>query len=200
MAVGWDEPRRSSHFSWLRLEPILPGKACGESVMTLETFGTIAQIAEAATVLGGTVFALVQLSELKLQRRDTVAAELMRTFLDAEFANAMAVIQHEPEAILVGRLQDFPPELLRAAVQIGTTFETMGLLVFRRIAPFNLVLELAGGIVVVMWLKLGPLFRQMREEQSQPSVAEWFQWLAEQCEKHKDETAPAHLKHAGWVP
>ncbi|MDI1252383.1 hypothetical protein [Thermomonas sp.] len=168
--------------------------------MTLETFGTIAQIVEAATVLGGTVFAVVQLSELKLQRRDTVAAELMRTFLDAEFANAMTVIQQEPDTGLVGSLDDIKPEVFRAAVQIGTTFETMGLLVFRRIAPFDLVLELAGGIVVVMWLKLGPLFRQMREEQSQPSVAEWFQWLAEQCQKHKDEGAPAHKKHAGWVP
>lgn len=168
--------------------------------MTLETFGTIAQIVEAATVLGGTLFALVQLSELKLQRRDTVAAELMRTFLDAEFANAMAIIQREPDTELIGRLRDTKPELMRAAVQIGTTFETMGLLVFRRIAPFDLVVELAGGIVVVMWRKLGPLFRQMREEQAQPSVAEWFQWLAEQCEKRKDETTPAHIKHAGWAP
>lgn len=168
--------------------------------MTLETFGTIAQIVEAATVLGGTVFALVQLSELKLQRRDTVAAELMRAFLDAEFANAMSIIQHEPDTALVGSLQDIKPEVMRAAVQIGTTFETMGLLVFRRIAPFDLVLELAGGIAVVMWLKLCPLVRQMREEQSQPSFAEWFQWLAEQCQKHKDEGAPAYQKHTGWAP
>jgi hypothetical protein len=190
----------AGYFSWLSHDPIIRSTSCPGHVMTLESFGTIAQIVEAATVLGGTMFALVQLSELKMQRRDMVAAELTRAFLDPQFADAMAFIQGEPDTELLGNLHETRPEVLRAVVQIATTFETMGLLVFRRIAPFDLVVQLAGGIVVVMWCKLGPLLRQMREQQSQPSFAEWFQWLAEQCEKQKDESAPAYSKHAGWVP
>ena len=67
-----------------------------------------------------------------------------------------------------------------AALVIGTRFETMGLLVFERIAPFKLVENLCGGIVVVMWRKLGPWLEAVRIEQAQPSWGEWFQWLAQQ--------------------
>jgi hypothetical protein len=76
----------------------------------------------------------------------------------------------------------------------------MGLLVFQRIAPFGLVVELAGGIIVVMWHKLGPWLNQIRVEQSQPSWAEWFQWLAQQCARHKSHGAPAYAKHVNWIP
>lgn len=80
------------------------------------------------------------------------------------------------------------------------TFETLGLLVFKRIAPFELVVELAGGIVTVLWHKLGPWLEQIRIEQAQPSWAEWFQWLARQCERRKAQSAPAHERYADWVP
>jgi hypothetical protein len=80
------------------------------------------------------------------------------------------------------------------------TFETMGLLVFERIAPFKLVLELAGGMIVVMWHKLGPWMHQVRKEQLQPSWAEWFDWLALQCERHKNLQAPAYEEHADCIP
>jgi len=53
---------------------------------------------------------------------------------------------------------------------------------------------------VVMWHKLGPWLTQIRIEQSQPSWAEWFQWLAQQCERHKDQREPAYLKHVDWIP
>jgi hypothetical protein len=76
----------------------------------------------------------------------------------------------------------------------------MGLLVFERIAPFPLAVELVGGIVVVMWRKLQPWAEQIRIEQSQPSWAEWFQWLAMQCERHKNPQAPAYTQHRDWVP
>ena len=76
----------------------------------------------------------------------------------------------------------------------------MGLLVFERIASFNLVVQLAGGFIVVMWRKLGPWLNEMRVEQCQPSWAEWFQWLAQQCESHKDPGAPAYAQHADWIP
>jgi hypothetical protein len=37
-------------------------------------------------------------------------------------------------------------------------------------------------------------------EQSQPSWAEWFQWLAQQCERHKSHSAPAYAEHVNWIP
>ena len=168
--------------------------------MDLGTISSISQIIGTVTIVGGTVFGLVQLWEMKKQRRDAVAGELMRSFMDAHLADAITVLRGLPDGVSAEELRRAGPEAEKAAVLVCTTFETMGLLVFQRIAPFTFVTELAGGITVVMWHKLGPWLTQIRIEQSQPSWAEWFQWLAQQCERHKDQREPAYLKHVDWIP
>lgn len=168
--------------------------------MNLETLSSLSQIIGTATIVGGMIFGLVQLSEIKKQRRDAVAGDLMRTFMNPDLANALTIIRGLPDGVSADELRRAGPEAEKAAVLICTTFETMGLLVFQRIAPFPLVLELAGGITVVMWHKLGPWLSQIRLEQSQPSWAEWFQWLARQCELRKNQDQPAYTKHAKWNP
>jgi hypothetical protein len=168
--------------------------------MDLETVSSISQIAGALTIVGGTIFGLIQLSELKKQRRDLVAGELMRTFMDVDLGNALTTIKCLRDGVSAEELRRAGPEAERAAVLICTRFETMGLLVFQQIAPFALVVELAGGIIVVMWRKLGPWLEHIRAEQSQPSWAEWFQWLAQQCETTKRKTVPAHRRETSWTP
>ena len=76
----------------------------------------------------------------------------------------------------------------------------MGLLVFKRIAPLDLVLDLAGGIVSNMSRKLRQWNEDLREEQQQPSWAEWFDWLGDQAMKEKSVAEPAHIKHRNWKP
>lgn len=168
--------------------------------MNLETLASLSQIIGTVTIVGGTVFGLIQLWELKKQRRNAVAGDLMRTFMDADLAQAITLIRVLPDGVSAEELRNAGPETERAAVLICTTFETMGLLAFHRIAPFSLVMELAGGLTVVMWRKLGPWLTQIRKEQSQPSWAEWFQWLARQGQHHKNSGAPAYEQHADWTP
>ena len=168
--------------------------------MTLEMIVGISQIVGAVTVVGGTIFALIQLSEYRKQRRDAVAGELMRAFMNSDFADAVNIVKRLPDGASADDIRRGGPDTERAAVLINTTFETMGLLVFERIAPFTLVVELVGGIVVVMWRKLGTWANQIRSEQSQPSWAEWFQWLAEQCERRKSAQDPAYMRHRSWAP
>src|SRR5258706_5854003 len=121
--------------------------------MTLETIASISQIVGTVTVVGGTVFGLIQLSEFRKQRRDAVAGELMRAFLNSDFSHAVNVIKGIPDGASADDIRRGGTETESAAVLVNTTFETMGLLVFERIAPFPMGLELVGGIVVVMWHK-----------------------------------------------
>ena len=88
-------------------------------------------------------------------------------------------------------------EYVKAAITITTSFETMGLLVFKGIATMDLVSDLAGGIVTTMTRKLRVWQNDMRESQQQPSWGEWFEWLGDQVEGLKQEDAPAHVKHRG---
>ena len=58
---------------------------------------------------------------------------------------------------------------------MAVTYETIGLLVYREMASFALVQELAGGLTVVMWRKLQTWVATVRHEQDHPRFAEWFQ-------------------------
>jgi hypothetical protein len=168
--------------------------------VTLQELANYADILGALTVFGGVVFGVIQLSEFRKQRRDAMAAELMRTFYSVDFADAVTLVRTLPDHCPAAELRERGPHYERAAVVISTSFETMGLLVFTRIADFELVGSLAGGMVVVIWRKLDKWLETVRQEQSQPSWAEWFQWLAELSAAHKDEGRPAYLAHKDWKP
>ncbi len=168
--------------------------------MDLQTVVDYAQLVSAATVLGGTIFGLVQLREFRKQRREAIAGELMKTFMSPEFVQASAAILKLPDGVSAADLRGAGDAVERAAILVETTFETMGLLVFERITPFPLVLDLAGGTVVLMWRKLHVWLAELRVELANPSDGEWFQWLAEQCEHRKATKLPAHLLHRDWIP
>lgn len=160
----------------------------------------IAQIAGEVTVIIAILFGVFELSEYRKQRRVTVAAELMHNFYSADLANAIYLIRGLPADITADDLRRKGDEYERAAVLISMSFETMGLLVFERIAPIDLVNKLAGGVVAVMWHRLRPWLERVRQEQSQPSWAEWFEWLAQQCERRKRIQEPAYTKYKDWRP
>jgi hypothetical protein len=92
------------------------------------------------------------------------------------------------------------PPYEQAAITVCTSFETMGLLIYKRIAPMDLVLDLAGGIVSVMRKKLHQWMEDLREEQEQPSWGEWFEWLGDQALQTKSKSSPAYIEHKNWKP
>lgn len=129
-----------------------------------------------------------------------VAAELMRCFLSSDFARAVSLIRTLPDAVHADDLRARGTDYEQAAILITTTFETMGLLAFRNIAPFSLVQELAGGLIIVTWKKLSVWLNTVRDEQSQPSWAEWYQWLAQQMLVVKPSSEPPYIKYKDWHP
>jgi len=168
--------------------------------MTLEQVADYANIFGALTVFGGIVFGLIQLSEYRKQRRDVIAAELMRTFYSVALADAVTLVRALPDHCPADELRRRGPQYERAAVIVNTSFETMGLLVFRRIADYDIVEQLAGGMVAMLWRKLDAWVAVVRAEQSQPSWAEWFEWLATLAAARKNEGQPAYVAHKDWKP
>ena len=131
-----------------------------------------------------------------------MAAELMRSFYSPELARAVHLVRQAPDSVSAADLRAMGEEYEQAAILVCTTYETIGLLTFREIASFTLVRELTGGLAVVMWRKLSRWLDDVREEQRQPSWAEWFQWLAERLNEWAEEKQPepAHIREAAWRP
>jgi hypothetical protein len=168
--------------------------------INLDTLASAAQIIGAGTIITAVIFGSFQIREYRRRRENIVAAEIMRSFYGPDFARAVFLIQTLPDAISANELRSQGPKYEEAAILITTTFETMGLLVFRNIAPFSLVQELAGGLIIVTWKKLSVWLNAVREEQSQPSWAEWYEWLALQMAAVKPNSEPAHIKYQNWKP
>jgi hypothetical protein len=64
--------------------------------MDLQALANLAQVVSALAVVAAIVFGLIQVRQFQMQRRDSAAAELVRSFLDAQFAQALRVIDALP--------------------------------------------------------------------------------------------------------
>ncbi len=169
----------------------------------LSTIANVAEILGATSIVGGVTFAIVQVRHYPSMQRDAVAANLMQTFYSCEFADKFSLIQQIPDDTGLEQMRAMGAEYYRAATLVTTSFETMGLLVYRRITPFDLVNELAGGVIVVMADKLQRCLAELRIEQNQPSWGEWFEWLADRLRDNAgdgDSKEPAYVRFANWRP
>ena len=111
--------------------------------MSLQQMAPIAEIVGALTIVSGLVFGWFQIRVYRVQQRDLIATNLMQTFYSPELARAVSLLHQLPDGISASQLRDMGPEYEQAAIIVSTTFETMGLLVYKKIAKFDLVMELA---------------------------------------------------------
>jgi hypothetical protein len=168
--------------------------------MSLATWGNIAELIGAGSIVTGLIVGWVQIRHLRRQQRDVVAINLAQTFYSRDLARSIALLQQLPDGISLAQVREKGDAYEQAAITVVTSFETMGLLVYKRIAPMDLVMDLAGGIVATMLKKLRHWQEELREEQQQPSWGEWFEWLGDLSLKIKSASEPAHIKYRNWKP
>lgn len=160
----------------------------------LSTWAAIAEIIGAGSIVTGLIVGLFQVRQFRIQQRDAAAINLAQTFYSPDLARALCLLQNVPDGISLAELRARGPEYEQAAITVCTSFETMGLLVHEGIAPMRLVMDLAGGIVSTMSRKLARWQQDLREEQSQPSWGEWFEWLGDHALASKHAEPPAHVR------
>jgi hypothetical protein len=124
----------------------------------------------------------------------------MQTFYSAEFSRALVKLQQLPDGVSTAEMRQKGPEYEDAAAVVSTSFETIGLLAYKKIAQFDLVMELTGGMVVAMHRKLAEWVREKRESQNHPAWGEWFEWLAMRAEEHWSDNPPAYQRTEDWRP
>lgn len=168
--------------------------------ISLATWANLAEIVGAGSIITGLVFGWFQVRVYRAQQRDIVAINLVETFYNDSLARALTLLQPLPDGLGIEELQRYGDEHVNAAITVTTSFETMGLLVYKRIATMELVLDLAGGIIITMNRKLNVWQNEVRQAQSQPSWGEWFEWLADQALRLKETNEPAHIAFRNWKP
>jgi hypothetical protein len=168
--------------------------------LTLDQVAAAAQIVCVVTIVSGLFFGWFQIRVNRARQRDTIVINLMQTFYHGDLARAVHTLHQLPDGVSAEELRRCGPQFEEAAVIVSTSFETMGLLVYKRIAKFDLVIELSGGMIMSMHRKLESWLQTIRAEQHQPSWAEWFEWLALLAREYKPRSKPAFQLVESWKP
>lgn len=167
----------------------------------LETLANLAEVLGTLTIVGSVLFAVVQIRQYRRQLRETATLELMNRFQTPEFAQAFRVVRSLQVGVPSSELNASDPETEEAVMFVCSVYETIGVLVFRRILPFQVVEDLTGGAIALCWRKLSAWIEGIRVETSNDRVFEWFQWLAERCveqQQIESKSLPAYKAHQNW--
>jgi len=167
----------------------------------LATLANIAEIIGVIIVIGGFIFAVLQMRQTRQQRRELAAIELFRFFGNPKFTAAYKRVLRSPEGLSADDVQGSKSSLEESAMLICTTMESIGVMTYQRIVPFMVVNNLMGSSCPALLRKLLPWIELLREEQEAPSLFEWFQWLAERLEQSNSSgSEPAYVAHKSWMP
>jgi hypothetical protein len=167
----------------------------------LSTLANMAEILGVIIVIGGLFFAVLQMRQIRQQRRELAAIELFRFFGNPQFTAAYQMVLHLPDGLSAEDIRTKLANLDDAAMLISSTMENIGVMTFQRIVPFVIVNNLLGSSVIILWRKLENWAIALREELGDEAAFEWFQWLAERLEQYQPrDPHPAYQAHKDWIP
>lgn len=146
--------------------------------MTLGNAANIAELVGGIVVVGGLAFAIVQLAQLRRQRREMAAIELARSFSNPVFARALEHVLKLQPGMTTEELRQLEDESREAMMLLSLTFESVGIMVHRRIVDIDIVWELMGGVVITAWERIRPWAMYQRDRSGRGKFNEWIEWLA----------------------
>lgn len=167
----------------------------------LSNIANVAEILSVVIVIGGVFFAVIQLRQIRQQRREMAAIELFRFFGSPQFTQAYRRVLELPEGLAKNNLEQHTPDIESCAMLISTTMENIGVMVYHRIVPSAVVNDLIGNSTVILWRKLEVWIGDIRLEHGNPAAFEWFQWLSSVMDvMNRTGRPPAHVAYKNWKP
>jgi hypothetical protein len=164
---------------------------------------TIANVATALTVLTGVGFGLVEMRRSRREREERAAFAAVKALMSPEWMSSAAVVAAIPEGTGAEEIEG-NEKMLEAGLKIATIMEGIGYSVFARIVPLSVADDVVGGTARVAWRKMRPFIEFERKRSGSQKSWEWFQWLAEQLERHgKSRTSlnvGAYEVYRDWKP
>jgi hypothetical protein len=164
---------------------------------------TIANVATALTVLTGVGFGLVEARRSRKDREERAAFAALDAILTPDWMKSIVIVHAIPEGTTAADIEA-NPRVLEAAHIIGITLEGLGYAVFARIVPLKTVDDLVGGSVRVAWRNMRQYVEFERNRAGSQKSWEWFQWLAEQLERHGTSRTNlgigAYVVYRDWKP
>lgn len=165
--------------------------------MTSETITNIANLALTLSFIVALIFGIAQVKTAKRDRRERLTLEVLRQFQTIEFVEIITYISSGDMPSTWAELQNLPAKERIMLVQFGQQMESLGMMVAEGIIKMDLVDKTLGSFVTTAWNKCEAMFLDIRQQQPDPFLAEYYQWLAEAIDERmkKNPRKPFHLTH-----
>jgi hypothetical protein len=161
---------------------------------------TILNTVSTVAIIGALIFTGVQVRQANLTRRDQSAVTVIQTSQSDSWAHALELLSNLPADARLEDVDKGGAPMARALFDYGVKLETIGYMVFRRMAPLRTVDDLMGGVVLTYWSRAKAWVENERVRTDNPKFFEWCQWLAERILDLRDKRGhqPAHTRYDGW--
>ena len=162
---------------------------------------TIANLINAIAVTAGVIFAAAQIRQYRQRRERDAMLELVRSFQSPAFTAALRRVLSLPDGADSAKIREvLGPDGEDAVYLVSLTWESLGVLVFRREVTLDLVDDFFSGPLVISWRKLKVYSEEWRRTLNRETGNEWFHWLAERMlEREKTSPPiPAYVAHRHW--
>ena len=160
----------------------------------MDDLGTIANLSEivgTVFVVGGVIFATIQIRQIQRQRKETAAIEMMRAWQDPGFSRSFYALATAASIDEENIERLFGPEqpLGKDAYIVFGLLESVGVMVYRDILTPEIAFDLLGGATIALWEKYFIWIERNRATNAR--AYEWFEWLyLDFVEREKNNGAP----------
>ena len=164
------------------------------------TVQILLSIISTGSIAAGVLLALLQLRHTNRQRARESALQMLHSFQTADFLKAVNIVFRLPEGLSKKQLEKRLGDEMTCILVLFGTFESLGILVYKRDIDIGMVEDFFSGIIVLSGRKLKNYLSEIREESNRQTYFEWYQWLYEQVEKRekKSPSIPAHIAFRDW--
>ena len=148
------------------------------------------------------ILALLQLRQTHKQRSRESALQMLHSFQTPEFLSAVDIVFDLPEGLSKEDLEQRLGDKVTCLLVMMGTFESLGILVFRRDIDIALVEDFFSGVLVLSRKKLQRYLDQVRQSSGRDTYYEWYQWLGEQVERREGlgSAEPSFSQYRDWTP
>src|SRR3954464_1520302 len=116
---------------------------------------TIANLINALAVTGGLIFAGVQIRQYRERKHRETMLELVRSFQSPAFTSALRRVLSLPDGADIKKIHEvLGPDGEDAVYLVSLTWESLGVLVYRREVTMDLVDDFFSGPILLSWRKL----------------------------------------------
>jgi hypothetical protein len=160
-------------------------------------------VVNAVALTAGVLFGAFQIVELRRRQRRDAVLGLVRSFQSADFTAALGRINSLPDGADRAAIRKLlGPDGMDRVFLVGLTWESLGVLAFRREIDLDTIDDFFSGALVVTWRKLHVFVQEDRQSLGRETVWEWFQWLADRMREREQRATPvpAQIAHRDWRP